>query len=86
MSFRPSIDVWRSDEWQIGYPDLVIVLDCGKALALDRFLRRGRGSDNTQVFEQRYQEYLYKQLAIERAYQVKIQRVCCLARALYNAF
>lgn len=50
-----------SDFSKIGMPDLVLYLECGKAIAKARYLSRkveGRLDDDEAMFEKRYGEYV----------------------------
>lgn len=41
----------------IGRPKAVLLFDCAKQVAKDRFLFRGRGDDNADFFEKRWQDH-----------------------------
>lgn len=55
-------------ELQMGAPKLVLVFDCPKTLAKDRFIARRRGDDDDQTFETRYEQWVGPTAAVCRMY------------------
>ncbi|KAK8047825.1 hypothetical protein PG996_015889 [Apiospora saccharicola] len=66
---------------QLGKPDMVIVLECERATAEARFLKRGRESaDDKERFARRYAEYVENMKAIREHYRkqgdIRLETIC----------